>query len=135
MITLAQLFGPWFNDPDATPERKANARALLIEVNNLLEDARDDGIVVPVNPVTHSQVSGNTLGGFRPQHAATGAPHSAHKEGRAVDVYDPHEKLENWLDDDTLEAFGLYRESPEATKGWVHLTDRSPPSGHRTFIP
>lgn len=135
MISLEQLFGPWFNHPDATIERKANARTLLVAVNNLLDEAAHDGVIVPVNPATSSQVSGQTLGGFRPQNAAQGKPHSSHKEGRGVDVYDPHEKLDNYITDDILEAFGLYRESPVSTRGWTHLTDRAPGSGKRTFNP
>lgn len=135
MITLEQLFGPWHDHPDATIERKANAKVLLIAVNNLLDEAKQEGVTIPINPTTHSEVSGTTLGGFRPQACAIGSPNSAHKQGRAVDVYDPRESLDTWLDDDTLEAFGLYREAPSATRGWVHLTDRSPTSNKRTFLP
>lgn len=135
MITLEELFGPWAEHPDATEERKANARALLASVNNLLDEAANDGIIVLVNPATGSQVSGQTLGGFRPQSCTIGSPKSAHKQGRAVDVFDPKGKLDAWLDDGKLEAFGLYREAPQATKGWCHLTDRAPGSGRRTFNP
>lgn len=135
MITVEQYFGPWSDHPDATDERKANAVALLINVNNLLDEAAADGVTVPVNAATGSQVSGQTLGGFRPQNAAQGSPASSHKQGRGVDIYDPQNKLDAWLDDDTLEAFGLYREAPNATKGWCHLTDRAPGSGRRTFSP
>lgn len=135
MITLEQLFGPWLEHPDATSARRGSAALFLLSVNRLLKEAEEAGIVPPVNPRTQSQVSGETLGGFRPQSTGTGAPNSAHKLGRAVDVYDPQEKLEDWLDDETLKSHGLYREAPAATIGWVHLTDRAPPSGRRTFMP
>jgi hypothetical protein len=88
-----------------------------------------------LNPKTESLVSGDTLGGFRPQNATQGAPHSSHKEARAVDVYDPGGKLDAWLNDAKLEHYGLYREHPDATQGWCHLTDRAPGSGRRTFMP
>ena len=135
MITLEELYGQWLSHPDATAARKAASAALLVSVNNLLDEAAQDGVPGLVNPVTGSQVSGDKYGGFRPQSCPRGAPHSAHKEGRAVDIYDPGNKLDAWLDDDTLEAFELYREAPASTPHWCHLTDRAPPSGKRTFQP
>jgi hypothetical protein len=57
------------------------------------------------------------------------------KQGRAVDVYDPDGHLDAWITDDILEDFGLYREHPDSTSTWCHLTDRAPGSGHRTFWP
>ncbi len=141
MITLQEYFGPWLDHPDATPERKAAAGFLLEKVNMLLEDADLNGVVLEDNPVTsnamHSrdEVSGQQYGGFRPQSCPIGAPHSAHKEGRAVDVFDPHGTLDAWITDEILSAYRLYREAPAATKGWAHLTDRAPASGKRTFAP
>ena len=69
--------------------------------------------------------------------------HSSHKEARAVDVYDPSDRLDEWLDtfehgdgDNTrLEQHGLYREAPASTPTWCHLTTRAPHSGRRTFAP
>lgn len=135
MISLVQYFGPWIDHIDANDERKAHARSLLSSVNDLLDEAEQDGVTVPVNPHTGSQVSGTTLGGFRPQNAAQGAPGSSHKQGRGVDIFDPENKLDSWLDDEKLEAFDLYREHPDSTPGWTHLTDRAPGSGKRTFSP
>jgi hypothetical protein len=135
MITLEQYFGKWMGYPDATPERKSAAAAMLERVNALLVAAEAAGITVPINPHTGSQVSGETLGGFRPQNCAIGSPKSAHKTGRAVDVFDPENKLDDWLDDARLEAFDLYREHPNATPRWCHLSDRAPGSGNRTFWP
>jgi hypothetical protein len=134
-ISVEDLFGPWLKHPDATIERRQNAERLLEKVNALLEHAQAQGLELPVNAKTETLVSGDTLGGFRPQSCSIGAPQSAHKQGRAVDVYDPIGELDTWLNDTLLERFGLYREHPSATHGWSHLTDRAPPSGHRTFFP
>lgn len=135
MITLEELFGPWFQHPDATLERRGNADRLLKKVNRLLESAELFGIIPPVNQKTGSQISGDTLGGFRPQDAAQGSPGSSHKQGRGVDIYDPQNVLDDWLDDEILEEHGLYREHADSTPRWCHLTDRAPASGKRTFNP
>ncbi len=132
MITLSQYFGHWGNHRDATPERVANAETLLEKVNRLLAAYRDE---LPVNPVTQSNVSGAKFGGFRPMDCTQGAATSSHKDGRGVDVFDPKGELDAWLTDGILEAYGLYREHPEKTDGWCHLTDRAPPSKRRTFWP
>jgi hypothetical protein len=135
MISFAQYFGKWGGHPDATPDRQQNAQGLLAKVNVLLVAAKDEGVPLPINPHTGSQVSGETLGGFRPQSCAIGAPNSKHKTGHAVDVYDPTNAIDNWLDDEKLEQFGLYREHPDSTRSWCHLSDVSPSSGRRTFQP
>ena len=133
MITTEQYYGAWFKSEDLTGMRKANAIELLKRVNSLLAAYGD----VPINHSTHSQVSGELYGGFRPQACRIGATNSAHKEGSAVDVYDPHDKLDDWLTDnpEKLISFNLYREYPTATIGWTHLTTRAPPSAKRSFYP
>lgn len=135
MITLMQYFGRWMSCPDATDERKLAATNMLLKVNNLLSYAMSQGVALHENPMTESEVSGETYGGFRPQSCPQGAPESSHKVGRGVDVFDPRNDLDNWLTDEILERFGLYREAPESTTHWCHLTDRAPHSGHRTFLP
>ena len=135
MITLAQYFGVWFDNEDATDERKAAAGVMLAKVNTCLNNMVSSGISLNINPKTQTLVSGETYGGFRPQNCPIGAAHSSHKEGRAVDIYDPGNVLDNWLNDSLLTQFGLYREAPAATPHWLHLTDRSPGSGLRTFNP
>jgi hypothetical protein len=82
-----------------------------------------------------TMISGNDLGGFRPQSTKIGAPTSSHKEGRGIDIYDPDNRLDDWITDAVLELHDLYREAPSATYGWVHLTDRPPNSKRRTFLP
>ena len=135
MITVSQYFGPWLDHPDATHARVDAAEKLLSKVNALLVAAEHAGVVVPINPLTESQVTGVQYGGFRPQSCTQGAPQSSHKVGRGVDVYDPQNRLDAWLNDDILEAYELYREHPDSTERWVHLTDRAPGSGNRTFYP
>jgi hypothetical protein len=135
MITLQQYVGAHGASPDWTPERQQAATTMLQAVNALLDRAVTDGVPLFVNPATKSQVSGSIWGGFRTQACPQGAPHSSHKEGRGVDVYDPHNQLDDWLTDELLEDYDLYREAPESTNTWCHLTDRAPVSGKRTFKP
>ncbi len=132
MITLDDYFGKWLMHPDATEQRKANAGLMLKLVNALLLEYPYS---VEINPLTKSRISGATYGGFRPQDCPQGAPTSSHKEGRGIDIYDPHGTLDDWLGDTLLAQYGLYRESPDSTHGWTHLSDRAPPSGRRTFRP
>lgn len=132
----------WFGYPDhpeITNEHRARAAALLVQVNRLLAAALRAGVTLAGNPIDGSLMSRYTAAdinaGWRPQSCPIGAPKSPHKEARAVDIYDPQGELDTWLTDDILRAFGLYREDPGSTRGWVHLTDRAPKSGKRTFYP
>lgn len=137
MITLNEYAGPWRDSPDWTPARQQNAQTLLAKCAALQAEMEDAGIEFPINPATKSGVSGQTLGGFRPQNATQGAPNSSHKTGQAVDRYDPNEAIDNWLmaNQDRLVFHGLYLEHPSATKSWSHWTTRAPGSGNRVFYP
>ena len=135
MITLDQYFGIYANHPDAGPGMYNNAESMLERVNRLLHEASNQGVPPRTNPATNSQVSGETNGGFRPQDCPIGAPKSSHKQARAVDVYDPDNQLDDWLTDDILTEYGLYREHPDDTPHWCHLSDKAPGSGKRTFHP
>lgn len=140
MITLGEYFGAKFTHPDATESRKGNARELLHRVNGLLGVAEMAGVyVAPIDPDTGTCISGARGGagdgGFRLQNSSTGAAKSQHKEGNAVDVYDPHNTLDDWLDDETLAEHGLFREDPSDTPGWCHLQAHPPGSGRHTFKP
>lgn len=135
MVTVQQYFGK----PHSSAQEN-DADDLLVRVNELLADAQAAGSYDGwLDPDTDSQISGakgsDGDGGFRTPASRTGVPSSAHRQAKAVDVYDPHEILEQWITDAVLEKYELYREAPEATPGWVHLTTRAPASGHRTFIP
>jgi hypothetical protein len=140
VINKTDYFGHKITHPDATDERQANADALLQRVNDLLEHAAQEGAYDgQSDPDTGTQISGSRGGagdgGFRLTTSATGAPGSAHKEGMGVDVYDPENRLDDWLSDDILALYDLYREHPSATPGWCHLQTRRPRSGRRTFHP
>lgn len=135
MITLEQYAGKWITDKDFTTERQNNASTLLRQVNLLLSAAERADIELKINPVTGSLVSGQEYGGFRPQYCTIGAPLSSHKAGMAVDIYDPDNKLDAWINDAILTQYLLYREHPDYTKNWCHLSTRAPKSGRRTFIP
>lgn len=143
MITVSQYFGPWSDCDDVTEERRQNAILLLHAVSALQYFAVRDGIEFPDNPHTGSGVSGQTYGGFRPQSCTQGAPQSSHKEGMAVDLYDPEDLIDGYIsqfdkpngDNDILRDCGLYREHPSKTAGWCHLSTRAPGSKKRTFFP
>jgi len=140
MITLEQYFGKFISHPDATEEAKDNAKRLLAACAKLEVLAREQGVNFLVNPSTKSNVSGTQYGGFRPKNCLIGAAKSSHKEGLAVDRYDPDGKMDAWClahsrAGEELEQCGIYIEHPNATSSWSHWTIRPPHSGHRVFYP
>lgn len=137
MITLNQYVGPHRASADWTPAREQNATKLLAACAALEVEMVDAGVEFPDNPATGSGVSGQTMGGFRPQSCTQGAPNSSHKEGQAVDRYDPKGEIDAWLmaNQDRLVFHGLYIEHPSATVHWSHWTTRAPGSGNRVFYP
>lgn len=110
----------------------ANAVDLLERVEALEADFVEDGGQV-FSMTSGHRCRAKTLDlikkGYR---AAVGGKHES---ANAVDVADPLNELDAWLDDDKLASYGLYREAPEATKGWVHLQNIPPGSHRRTFNP
>jgi hypothetical protein len=137
MITLNQYVGVHLKSPDWTPDRQANAQNLLDACSLLEAEMIKDGVKFPTNPKTKNGISGETFGGFRPQDCPIGAPGSSHKEGMAVDRYDPTGNLDAWCmaHQDRLEFYDLYMENPKATPHWSHWTTRRPGSGNRVFMP
>ena len=140
MITVQQYAGKFVESESWTPERKANAEKLLGKVAELMELAKADGVRFPVNPKTGSIISGSGLGGFRPQDCKVGAPKSAHKQGLAVDIYDPTGKIDAWCMENigygqALPEVGIYLEHPCKTIGWSHWSIQAPRSGNRVFMP
>lgn len=140
MITALEYFGVKISNPQATLGMKINAQNLLRKINKLLLRAESEGAYSsPIDPDTGTQISGSKGGagdgGFRLSTSTTGAPGSSHKTANGADVYDPGDKIDNWLTDETLEEHGLYREHPSATPGWCHLQQLPPRSGRRTFHP
>ena len=137
MIEYLEYVGKWASSPDLTEERKQNALLLLEACRKLEMEMLLDGVLFPNNPATGSGVSGTQYGGFRPQSCPEGAPRSAHKEGQAVDRYDPANAIDNWLlsHPDALVRHGIYIEHPDYSPKWSHWAVRAPGSGKHIFIP
>ena len=137
MITKAAYFGPHLGSVEITEGILRNVEELLEAQAALQITAEAAGVHFPVNPKTGSLVSGATYGGWRPKLCGIGAPGSAHKQGLAVDLFDPHEEIDAWCmaNQEILELHGIYLEHPEKTPGWSHWTVRKPASGQRVFFP
>ena len=137
MITLNQYVGPHRDSADWTPAREQAATKLLAACCALEVEMVADGVSFPDNPATRNGVSGKTFGGFRPQDCPQGAPHSNHKQGLAVDRYDPHNSIDAWCLGhlDRLEAHGIWIEHPSCTPEWSHWQSVPPRSGKRVFMP
>ena len=135
MITLQD----YFSDKPHPTEYNLNALTLLYRVNNLIAAfVTDTRTILQNNPATGNQISGSKSGdgGFRLPTSTTGSSKSAHRQAKAVDIYD-HGELDKWLDEnpDVLIKYDLYREASVSTPGWCHLSTRKPLSGKRTFKP
>ena len=143
MFSLKDYVSVHWNSDDWNGERQGNAMILINLCGKLQAIMEADNVHFPINPKTGTTISGEIYGGFRPQACPIGAPGSAHKEGQAVDRYDPDNLIDAYItqfDDGNggnslLEQVGLYREHPDSTPGWSHWTTRAPASGHRTFMP
>jgi hypothetical protein len=134
MITLSD----YFNNKTSTSKQSFSAVDLLKAVNELLDEfTASTGRELARNLKTGNLISGSRYGdgGFRLATSTTGAELSSHKEARGIDVADINNRLDDWLTDELLEEFSLYREDPGYTPNWCHLTTRAPHSGHRTFVP
>jgi hypothetical protein len=137
MMTIEAYIGPHAASADWTPERQANAALLVDACNRLQQRMEADGVVFQINPATHSQVSGQAFGGFRPQNCPIGAPNSRHKQGKAVDMYDPDGDIDAWImaNIEVLTEIDMAIEHPDNTRHWSHWQIGAPPSGHRVFHP
>jgi hypothetical protein len=140
-ITIDDYLGPYRHDPDVTPEVLSAAEGLLIPVNALLTEMVADGCTLLANPYNRTHVSGGGNGGFRPQSCPIGAPHSKHKTGHGVDIYDPYRELAKWCyaHPERMQIHGLSMEDARWTPSWLHLQDLPPgPPGsswRQDFIP
>lgn len=137
MITLSQYSGIHRGHPDWTAAREQNALKLLGACCALEVEMARMGVRFPDNPKTKNGVSGDTFGGFRPQSCPVGAPNSRHKQGQAVDRYDPQGEIDAWClaHLDRLEAHGIWIEHPDDTPTWSHWQCVGVPSGNRVFRP
>lgn len=120
---------------DLKDEYRNNANETILKVGKLLDFIVASGVEVEPHPKTGSIVTS----GWRPAEVNSkvsgAAPRSKHITCQAVDIYDPEGDIDNFLTDEILEKYQLYREHPSATKGWVHLQIVPPRSGKRTFYP
>jgi len=143
MISLEQ----YFRKPHSA-EQTVAAAEVLAKVNALVNEAvESDAVQWREDPDTGCPISGSKGGdgdgGFRTPGTRTGSAGSSHRQAMAVDVYDPGDLLDKWLDqfegvngeNSKLAKYALYREAAAATPGWCHLTTRAPGSGRRTFNP
>jgi len=137
MITLDQYAGVWKHHVDWNGACQHAAELLLDRVNRLLTQYESEKRPLDVNKKTNTNISGEVYGGFRPLDCQIGAKQSSHKLGMAVDVYDPYNTIDIWIDANpsVLEKYDLYREHPVSTMTWCHLSTKAPKSGKRTFIP
>lgn len=110
---------------NATEEHAKNATDLSDRVNRLFADQEMAGF----GPIEIND-------GYRDESCTYGAARSSHKEGRAIDIRDPKQRLGVHLvaNQHLLERYGLWLESPKYTRTWCHLQSR-PVRGRRVFIP
>lgn len=123
MITIKEfLMGREIDNPiDKT--QSFNMADLLLRVNYLLG---------------RLNISTKVTSGYRPPNinaSVGGAKKSLHMACSAVDLLDKDGSLAKLLMNNLklLEEAGLWLESPEHTKGWVHLDTK--PRKNRVFIP
>ena len=132
MITSAQ----YFQGKPHNAAHESNFQDLIGRVEAMLSYL---GYTPPTCPNTGTQISGSKGGsgdgGFRLPTATTGTQNSSHKEAKGIDLYDPVNTLDDMITDEVLTKFNLYREHPDSTNHWCHLTTRAPRSGNRTFQP
>jgi hypothetical protein len=138
MITMTQ-----YARGRAVPtEHAANAKLLLAAVNAILYEAAEDGAYEYTPDLdTDCQISGarggSGDGGYRLSASKTGATGSAHREGNAVDVFDPDRRLAVWCveNPDCLDKHGLWCEDFRWTPVWCHFQRVPPRSGKRIYVP
>lgn len=141
-ITDADYFtGPGFENrlekyaSCVTDQILENAEITVTRVNTLLHAMALAGVPLVVSPKTGSLCSS----GWRPPAVNSVTPGAAKKSkhliGAACDLYDPHEKLDEFCmrNEDLLERLCLWLEHPESTQGWCHVQIFPPESGNRVF--
>ena len=139
MISRKDYLGSYAGCSDITPAISVNIDRLLNKVNALLAYMQQDKVIVPINPKTRSQISGELNGGFRPSDCKVGSEKSQHKQGNALDLYDPLGLVDAWTTNPNnlkkIQALDLYFEDKSVTAGWCHVQIVPPKSGRRWFLP
>jgi hypothetical protein len=152
MITKDQYFSnPNTGEVKAhTEEDEARAEDLLARRQALRDEFyAATGRTPDIDPDTGTEISGKKngtgSGGFRAKGDPTSAGRkSSHEKALGIDDSDQDNAFDDWLttfdrndgfENAMLEKHGLYREHPDTTPTWCHLTPRRPGSGRRTFMP
>lgn len=135
-LTLQAYLGPYFGQIAHQVETDGE---ILVEIaNDALAAAEADGVEILVNPATGTHIAGSGNGGVRPPDSPVGASRSAHKRGRAIDIYDPSRGLARWSlsNLERLKLLGIRAvEDPRWTPSWCHWQDEPLASGNVVFIP
>jgi len=137
LIAIEDYAGLYIHSPDFTAERITNAGDLLHRWDLLTQAMQADGVKLHINPDTGTYVSGQGHGGFRNQDCKIGAVHSQHKEGNALDWYDPNNDMDIWCihNEALMNKLGLWFEVSYKTPGWCHGQRVPPGSEARFFVP
>lgn len=117
LITTEDVLSTGGDHPElaaaATPEQRANAAVLAARVSQLLAE-----LGYTKRPAITD--------GLRAANATYGAPKSAHKEGKAIDLRDRKGELKAKITPELLKKHALRMEHPDATPMWCHLDTRTP---------
>lgn len=122
-MTIAELNPK--NHP-MTPEVEANLAHLCDVINELEKLSGIEPVVTSGLRSYEDQLKINP-----------GAPHSRHLTGEAVDLYDPDSRWYVWLCNNLEEMIriGIWCESKNFTRTWMHVQTAPPASGKRFFFP
>lgn len=119
---------------DLTESIKENAVETVSRANLLLDQFYSS------NKKAHAR---SVNSGWRPPaiNASTknAAVKSKHMDGRAIDIGDDDEQLDEWCmtltGQQCLKSIGLWLEHPSSTPRWCHVQIVAPRSGNRIFYP
>lgn len=106
----------------------------LVILYERLEELQDAiGIDLVINSGLRSQEAQNKLIAAKKSKAVN----SLHLVGAAADIKDKDGKIAKWVMSNLnfMKIIGLWIESPDYCKGWVHVQIFPPKSGNRVFIP
>lgn len=112
-IVRALSFEKYFDGQILDKDSLENGADLLRRVIGLLWELEWNGVIVLSSGYRNSKDNA----------AVGGAPHSYHRQAKALDLYDPELKLANEIKSNPLLLlhYGLWLEEPESTKDHAHL--------------
>lgn len=135
MITMKELLNNKYKFEDQPKETQDNLMDLLEKINKIRTlygqiMVVTSGLRTPEDQVRIYEEKGITDHSKIPMK-------SRHITGQAVDISDPHQKLQQWClaNIKKLEEIGLWCESFDATPNWTHFQCSPPASGSRFFKP